>query len=373
MSASSGLNARQVLRVRVGEIIARRMGRFTIFQKVAFAALLAVIFLIFVGAIVRTTGSGMGCPDWPKCWGQYIPPTDKSQIKVDELPLEKYSKRYERYKGGQKLDPDKVVDEFNVVHTWVEFINRLCSLPVGLFTLLTMILAFRFRAGRPLVFYASFAAIVLVGVNAWMGMQIVYSGLKPGTITTHMALAILLMCIQVYIVWDGGQKRFVIPFKEGSEKTLKWIGLALFVFIIIEGVMGSQVREMTDTLQKFHKDQPRSEWVNELEETWMYLVHRSFSWVILATAVLFYAHASSNRIGGVKWQEKVVLLMVLSQMVLGIILSQLGVLPVVQVLHIGLSSILVCALFTWLLGAFGKPRESDECGGEVESETPQSA
>jgi cytochrome c oxidase assembly protein subunit 15 len=56
----------------------------------------------------------------------------------------------------------------------------------------------------------------------------------------------------------------------------------------------------------------------------------------------------------VKWQEKLVLSMVLSQMVLGIILSNVGILRVVQVLHIGLSSILVCGMFAWLLGAFGR-------------------
>ncbi|MFC4991004.1 hypothetical protein [Rubritalea tangerina] len=44
-------------------------------------------------------------------------------------------------------------------------------------------------------------------MNAWMGARIVYSGLKPGTITTHMALAVLLICVQVGIVWLGVRKR----------------------------------------------------------------------------------------------------------------------------------------------------------------------
>ena len=60
------------------------------FQKVALAALIAVVVLIFIGAVVRATGAGMGCPDWPKCWGEYIPPTHASEIDVNKLPIEKY-------------------------------------------------------------------------------------------------------------------------------------------------------------------------------------------------------------------------------------------------------------------------------------------
>ncbi|MFT5906783.1 MAG: cytochrome c oxidase assembly protein subunit 15, partial [Cryomorphaceae bacterium] len=171
------------------------------------AALVSVIALLFVGAVVRATGAGMGCPDWPKCWGEYIPPTDVSQIDVDTLPIEKYKEKRIRMGGDpDDITKETVLAEFNPVHTWTEFINRLCSLPVGLFSVMTMIMAYQFRRTRPVIFYGAFAAVFLVGLNAWMGMRIVHSGLQPGTITTHMALAILLMCVQVYLVWGGGEK-----------------------------------------------------------------------------------------------------------------------------------------------------------------------
>ena len=63
------------------------------FQKFATAALVAVIVLIFVGAIVRVSGAGMGCPDWPKCWGRWVPPTEVGQVDVSKLPFEKFERR----------------------------------------------------------------------------------------------------------------------------------------------------------------------------------------------------------------------------------------------------------------------------------------
>lgn len=332
------------------------------FQKVALAALLSVVLLIFMGAIVRATGSGMGCPDWPKCWGKYVPPTDVSEIDVTTLPIDKYKEKRRR-NGG---DPDDITEEtvlaeFDPFHTWIEFFNRLCTTPVAIFSLLTMVLSFQYRSTRPLLFYGAFFAVFLVGLNAWMGAKIVYSGLKPGTITIHMLLAKLLMCVYVYLVWAGaksGERHQVDYERRGG--LVKRVGLMLFFFIIVEGVMGSQVREMTDTLQKEYFNANRSEWNARLEGSWMYIVHRSFSWAILVAAVWFYLLSAKHRVGGVKWEEKVILLMVLAQMVLGLILSKVGVLKSVQVLHIGLSSILICSIFSWSLSAYYRDKKKAE-------------
>ena len=103
----------------------------TIYQKTALAALLATIFLIFVGAIVRVTGSGLGCPDWPTCWGELIPPTSLEQVDFDRLDIDKFQKR------NPEITKETLSAEFNPVHVWIEFINSLVSLTQGLFTLET--------------------------------------------------------------------------------------------------------------------------------------------------------------------------------------------------------------------------------------------
>lgn len=323
----------------------------TRFQKVAAAASVALILLIFVGAIVRATGSGMGCPDWPTCWGCLIPPTSADQIDVDKLDIEKYRKRAARY----GIDPstitrESVIKEFNPMHTWVEYLNRLTSLPLGLLTLATFIMAQWQWRKRPVIPIVAALALFLLGVNAWMGAQIVFSGLKPGIITIHMALAILMLCLLVFLAWRGCDDPWRLP-ASCRENGLVKIAVLLLVLILVEGVLGSQVREKTDALHKSHGAAPRSEWVGELEQSPTYLVHRSGSWAILLTAIWFFTGAKKNKTGA-KALEYLIVGIVFAQMCLGLILSQVGILPVAQVLHIGLSSILVSALLLWLLGAF---------------------
>lgn len=311
---------------------------------------MAVIVLIFVGSIVRATGSGMGCPDWPTCWGCLIPPTSADQIDTSKLDIEKYRRRAARH----GIDPttitqETVIAEFNPTHVWVEYINRLTSLPVSLLTLATFIMSFWQRKKRPVVVIVSGAAVVLLGVNAWMGAQIVFSGLKPGIITLHMALAILQLCLMVYVAWRGCDQPWRLPRSAGLG-ALRNMGFALLVLVLVEGVLGSQVREKTDALKKTHAAALRSEWVGELEQSATYLIHRSGSWLILLVAGMFFLRSLREKTGAA-WLERIIVGIVLAQMVLGLVLSQVGILPIAQVLHIGLSSILVSALFLWLLAA----------------------
>lgn len=311
------------------------------FQKTALAALLATIFLIYVGAIVRATGSGLGCPDWPKCWGELIPPTSLDQVDFDKLNIEKFQKK------NPSITRESLAAEFNPVHVWVEFINRLVSLPVGLFTLSTFLLSFQFLRKQKRVFFGSFAALALVLTNAILGAIVVSSGLKPGVITLHMALAIILICVFVYIIYRGGQRLPSVNL--GSQKgLLRSTLIILFVACVVEGIMGSQVREITDELALKFKDTPRNVWHEILEQKGIYLFHRSFSWIILVLGIFLFAKTRNAYGDLAQLSIKVTFGVILAQMVLGVLMSHVSVHPVVQVLHIGLSSVLIVALF-WLI------------------------
>ena len=126
------------------------------FTKIAKITLLLIYLVIIACAVVRMTGSGMGCPDWPKCFGYYIPPTEQSQlefkpnheykkgiviIKDEALVVAKSnftsSNSFESYNWEPYTKHDYAV--FNPTHTWVEYINRLLGALAGLATLVLAI------------------------------------------------------------------------------------------------------------------------------------------------------------------------------------------------------------------------------------------
>lgn len=325
----------------------QRENLMTRFQRIAIIAFITVEILIFAGAVVRATGSGLGCPDWPFCYGQWIPPTSADQIDFAKLNIEKFKARAARHgRDPSTITPEALRAEFDPVATWTEYINRLTSLPVGIS--MTVLLFASFWQRRASVILGSLASFLLVGINAWLGAKVVLSGLHSGTITIHMALAILLQCALVFTAWRGTAQ----PWRMSLERApaLRPLAWALFALVVVEGIMGSQVRELTDHLATTHAGQLRSAWVAELEHSWVYLVHRSFSWLILGAGIWFL-RASWLACGRLGWLEKSIFALIIGQMLLGIVLSQVGIVAVAQILHIGLSSLLVSGLFLWLLGS----------------------
>ncbi len=343
------------------------------FQRAALTTFILLEVLIFAGALVRATGSGLGCPDWPFCYGCLVPPTSADQIDFAKLDLAKFKKKAAL--AGE--DPAAITTEmlrarFNPVETWIEYLNRVSSIPLMLALAVLLVAAHR----QPVrsVRYASWSALALFFGNAVLGALVVKSLLKPGNVTLHMALAILMLCVLVFAGWRGGTSPWVFVIgsghhaegagsqeKIGAEpgwfnglgfvrENVRFLGFTLFLLVVLEGVMGSQVREMTDALARTHHGQPRSAWVGELEQTWMYVVHRSFSWLVLLGGMLLVLTSAPADRRAILLQRLIAAL-IIAQMLLGVVLSQIGILAVAQVFHIGLSSLLVSALFLWVLAA----------------------
>ena len=338
----------------------------TRFQKFATAALVAVIVLIFVGAIVRVSGAGMGCPDWPKCWGRWVPPTKVEQVDVTKLPFDKFERAAKRYgRDPSTVTPEHVLESFNPVHTWTEYINRLTSLPVGFFSVATLVLALLTQRGRPWVRSAATISVLLVGVNAWMGKEVVSSDLKPGVLTIHMALAMLLVLPLSFAVWRGCERPWAIPVDDAGRRRLRTIIGVLLLLIFVEGMLGTRIRELNTEFVKTHPGLGREQWIGLLERDWSYLIHRSFSWVILFASIVAWRQVRRN--GAAGRVANGVLAVIFAQMILGLIMARVEIHPTVQVLHLGLSGILLALTTIWFCGTWritgcaeAPPRRSNE-------------
>lgn len=319
------------------------------YQKLAAAALVSVLVLIFVGAIVRVTGAGMGCPDWPTCWGLLIPPTHVDEVDFDKLDIGKFQRKAERMgRDPSTISQESLRAEFNPRHVWTEFTNRLFSLPVGFLSLATFIASFRFRSHRPHLFWLSFAGLLLVLANAWMGARVVYSGIAPGVLSTHLALAMALICVLAYCAWAGADRPLKVTMT-GNARLVRMTVFSLLILVVAEGILGTQIREMTDELAKAHLDAPRETWIDELEDSWVYIIHRSFSWVLLLATVFAYTLAKRHQPDGATPSQNGVLAIMFAQMLLGVVMAQIHIYSWVQVLHVGLAGILLALVFRWFL------------------------
>ena len=316
--------------------------RMTGIQKLALASLAFLILLIFAGAIVRVTGSGLGCPDWPTCWGEIIPPTSVEEVDFKKLEsrLDRYKRSAERFgRDPNEITLEKLREEYDPLQTWIEFSNRLLAFPVAISTFSLMVLCLwqgRFRK-------LGISAFLIVILNALFGIVVVASGLHTGVVTVHMALAFALLFVLTYLVWAGGAEGNSRPRIAGAQGGLVML---MLICVMAEWALGSQIREMTDQLMLEYGVETRGDWIDQISESWIYLVHRSFSWSILILALLL-----GRKVGWAGLVPRLVLSVVGSLMVMGVILSQSGIHAVVQVLHVGMAGILVSAVYYWWLAS----------------------
>ncbi len=202
----------------------RRLGTLTIF---------AVYFVILVGGIVRASGSGMGCPDWPTCFGQLIPPTSEA-----ELP-ENY---HEIYSVGYANT------DFNVVKTWTEYLNRLTGVTIGFLIFLTLWASRVYLKTDKAVFYLSLSVFLLVGFQGWLGSVVVKTHLHPLMITAHMLLALFIVALLIYAIarsQNDSLQQIDISQLPNHFKTVLTVAMGL---TLAQVAMGTQVREAVDLI-----------------------------------------------------------------------------------------------------------------------------
>lgn len=311
------------------------------FRQFGIITIAAVFFLIFVGGLVRSTGSGMGCPDWPKCFGSWVPPTS-----ISELPTD--------YKTQFAVSGKEIAD-FNVFKTWTEYINRLIGVLIGFFILLTVIFAYPYLKHKPSIFWLSFLAFILVGVQGWIGSIVVSTDLAPYMITIHMILALVIVALLIYTVTQS--QEFIIVQSEKSPK-LKSLIITAIVLGLVQTLSGTQVREAVDEVAL--RIDNRFLWTDSLG--FIFKFHRSFSWLSIIISVLLIINFKQlfNRHSIIYKAGLALLLLLCTQAFSGAVLSNLGFKPALQTVHLTLGSLSIgLQIFTAIL-VFTKTKISIE-------------
>lgn len=305
---------------------------------------LALVFLVILaGSVVRMTGSGMGCPDWPKCFGHFIPPTNAEQliwkpktafnkgqmiIVEEELLVAR-----ENFVSGDVYSEElwRKYDKhdyaiFNPLHTWVEYINRLLGALSGIPVLLLFILSLIGVTKRPGIFVLSLFSLFALGFVAWLGKVVVDGNLIPHSITYHMfgAIAVVLPLLAIGFLLKNEAVQLNIPLN------FKWLAAIVLLLSLIQVYLGTAVREQVDQL---YLVEVRENWINQLDV--FFLVHRSFSIIILAANVWFIMLA--HRLGWKHRLFKILAVLLAIEVLAGVALNYLGFPAAAQPVH------LVCA------------------------------
>ncbi|MDG2397586.1 MAG: COX15/CtaA family protein [Flavobacteriaceae bacterium] len=269
-------------------------------------SIILVYVLITAGSTVRMTGSGMGCPDWPKCFGYIIPPTKASDLE--------WKKNYKYYKNQiiiidnslftavnnfvseDNLNSNNWVKytkheyaTFNPIHTWIEFLNRLLGAIVGLSTLILFYYSIPYWKTNKKIFFISFLILILMGFQAWLGKIVVDSNLMPFKISLHMFMALLILFNLIFLFFLITENRF----KNNFSKLIKTILLITLIATIIQITIGTQIRQFIDIQINVIGKENKNLWLNPAPLN--FYLHRSFSiFIVIINSIVYYQFRKNN-------------------------------------------------------------------------------
>ncbi len=292
-------------------------------RRVATVTTVATLLLITVGALVRASGAGLGCPDWPHCYGRWVPP-----LSVEDLP------------------PSADRATFNLAKTWTEYLNRLAGVLVGGLVLWTTWRAWSVRKAARRVFPLALGIALLTGFQGWIGGLVVKYELDPRWVTVHLFLALLMLALLIELrettrLGDIPQSRReagMPPLLARALKVLLW-------FSVIQILLGALVRGGLEVVVQENPDLPRDRWIPTLGS--VELIHRLLA-IALALAVLGFSwrlarsretSATDRRLA---WTAA---FLIAAQYGSGVGLHRWALPPTLQVIHITLASWLFAVLF----------------------------
>jgi len=258
-------------------------------------SLILIFTVILAGSVVRMTGSGMGCPDWPKCFGYLIPPTERSQLEWKKTHL---------YKKGEIIIKNKTLRvaknnfvssgiyeeenwnlytkhdyaDFNASHTWIEYINRLLGALSGVVILFMTITSLKFYRINKKIIIISFMVLFGLIFEAWLGKEVVDSNLKPFKVSIHLIVALMIVFGLTLLSYLSDKKIESIK----TNSLIKKISILLLLMTLSEIILGIQVREFVDSKTNLKSNSSLGIFPLEFD------IHRSFSLLIVGFNLYLY-------------------------------------------------------------------------------------
>ncbi|MFT5714249.1 MAG: cytochrome c oxidase assembly protein subunit 15 [Flavobacterium sp.] len=278
------------------------------FTFTAKTTLVLVYLVIIAGALVRMTGSGMGCPDWPKCFGYYIPPTDIKEltwtpdrdfeegqviIKDDKLWVAngnfKTQNIFDQHQWRLYTKHDYAL--FNATETWIEYINRLVGALAGVVIFLMAVFSIGYWKSDKKITLLSWASVLMIGFQGWLGARVVYSVLNPVKITIHMIVALFIVALLIYLIKKTSGN--INHFKKNT--VFKKVVLLTLILTFVQIVLGTQVRQYVDGQVKLlGYDQMALVLQNP---TLIFYTHRSSSLLILGLNLFLFVKNRKLKLG----------------------------------------------------------------------------
>ena len=329
------------------------------FIKISKISLILVLLVILAGSLVRMTGSGMGCPDWPKCFGYLIPPTNISEIEWS--PNKSYKKgiilrnngklivsksdfissnqiNFSNWKNYTKHN----YSDFDATKTWIEFINRLLGAIAGLATLIMFVFSFSYWNKKNILILNSLLIIIGMGFQAWLGKLVVDSNLAPYKITVHMLMALVIISLIIYSIFKTQKNLNDEIIRDSFVKNL----VSFTVLIsLIQIVIGTQVREFIDLQYEIYGPNNKDKWLNA--PNFYFYFHRTFSILILLLNFGLYYLIKLRNYSSIIIRK--ISFIIFLEIVVGIVMYYIDFPFLSQPIHLLLATILFSYQYYWML------------------------
>jgi len=310
--------------------------------------------VILAGGVVRSTGSGMGCPDWPKCFNRWIPPTDVSQLPADyeQEYIDGRAEKNERFANtlaklgftdlAFEIRNDKSIlvhEEFNATKTWTEYVNRLAGATLGLFIILCVIFSTAFWRFRKRIFFLSLLNLFLVGFQGWMGSIVVSTNLTPWVITVHMLLALVILAISIYTYFQARVARDRSILLNQESLLVKTLAIVSLVLTLVQVVIGTDIRETIDVISASFQGGQRELWIAELGDSYIWHRELAIATFILNIILFFVIRSRFAKKSEQSSIANTMLILLLLQIISGLVLAYFSMPASMQTVHLVLSTL----------------------------------